>query len=77
MVGKIVEIPPEERAASDKVEHDLIVRVLPETPVSTQARNYILPTNARDGLVSFTAVAHTVPHSDETASEATGAPNND
>lgn len=74
MVGEIVEIPAEEWAAPDKVEYDLIVRVLPETPVGVRRRNFMLPTNVRDGMVSFMAVVHIVPADGETAGEDTGAP---
>lgn len=77
VVAELVEIPPEERVAPDKVEYDLIVQILPETPVSTQVQNIILQTNARDGIVSFMAVARVVPPGEETASEDSGAPTDD
>ncbi len=77
MVGEFVEIPPEERAAPDKVEYELIVRVLPETPVSTQALNFVLVTSARDGRVSFMAVARIVPSGGETSTGDAGAPTDD
>lgn len=77
VVGEVVEVPPEERAAPDKVEYDLIVRVLPEAPVSIQSHNLVLLTNARSGVVSFTAVAKIVPAGEESAGEDTGAPTDD
>ena len=77
MVGEYVEIPPEERAAPDKVEYDLIVRVLPETPVGAQALNFVLTTSARDGKVTFMAVAHIVPSGGETSAGDAASPTDD
>lgn len=77
VVGEFVEIPPEERAAPEKVEYDLVVRVLPETPVGTQSLEFVLATSARDGKISFTAVAHIVPSGGETPAGAAGPRTND
>ena len=77
MVGEFVEIPPEEWAAPDKVEYDLIIRVLPDAPVGTHALGFVLVTSARDGRVSFMAVAHIVASGEETAGEDSGTPTDD
>lgn len=74
-VGEVVVVPPEERVDPEKLELDLIVRLLPETPVGTHSSELIVTTNARVGMHKFNAVATVVPAAEESAEA--GAPSDE